>query len=132
MRSTSPGTYVLAGARVRDLIEGDLQFVERVRAGFIHPRMLAGGTDEESGEEVGERGVILPEADQAAEQIGPPQKRAVFRSDAPDDYVIAAPRAGRAAVEQKFFGSETRLPGQVVELGGILHQLAARIRRDVC
>ena len=117
---------------VRDLIEGDLQFVERVRAGFIHPRMLAGGTDEQSGEEIGERRVILPEADQAAEQIGPPQESAVFRSDASDDDVIAAPGAGRTAIEQKFFGSETRLPGQVVELGGIFDQFAATIRRDVC
>jgi hypothetical protein len=76
--------------------------------------MLTRGTDEQSGKEIGKRGVILPEADQAAEQIGTPQESAIFRSDASDYYVVAAPGAGRTAIEQKFFGSETRLPCQVI------------------
>src|SRR5579871_3726523 len=62
-----PWSDVLARARVRYLVEGDCQFVEGVGARFIHPRMLAGGTNEESGEKVRERGMILPEPHQAAE-----------------------------------------------------------------
>jgi hypothetical protein len=118
----SPWTYALAKARVRNLIEGDLQFVERVSSSFIYPRMLAGRPDEESRKEIGKRRVILPEADQTAQQIGTPQECAVFRSEASDNYVIAAPGAGRAAIEEKFLGSQARLAGQVVEFGGIFHK----------
>src|SRR5580704_5913115 len=67
--------------------------------------------------------MILPEADEAAEQVGPPQKGAVFRSGAADDNVVAAASTRRAPVEQEFFSPQARLPSQVIELGGILHKL---------
>ncbi len=49
-----PGTYEFGGAGIGDLIEGDLKLIKRVGARFIDARMLAGGTYEESGEEIGE------------------------------------------------------------------------------
>ena len=45
--------------------ERDLQLVERVVAGLVDPGGLRGRPDEEPGEEVGERRVVLDEGDQA-------------------------------------------------------------------
>ncbi len=105
MRSTSQGG-TFAGAGVGNLVEGDFEFVERVGAGFVDARVLAGGADEQAGEQIGQRRMILPEADQAAQQIGAAQERAVGGRGAADDDVIAAAGAGVAAVEHEFFGAE--------------------------
>ena len=127
MRSTVQGAMYSVGPGVRHLIEGDLELIQRVGARFIHARMLAGGADEEPGEKIRERGMVLPEANQTAQQIGTPQKGAVRRSDAADDDVIAAAGAGVAAVEHEFFGAQTRLARQMVKLGGIFHQFPPRL-----
>ena len=68
--------------------------------------MLAGRPDEKTGEEIRERGVVLPKSNQAAEQVGTPQKSAVLRGAAAENYVIAATRAGGPAVDQEFLGAE--------------------------
>src|ERR1700726_1159553 len=84
--------------------------------------MLAGGTYEEPREEIGERGMILPVADQTAEQIRTPQKSAMRGSDAADDDMISATGANAAAVEKEFFRAETRMAVEIEKIGGIFHQ----------
>ena len=111
------------------LIEGDFQFVERVGAGLVDAGMLAGGADEQAGKKIGKGRMVLPEADQAAQQIGTAEERAVRGSRAADDDVIASAGSGVAAVEHEFFGAEPRHARQIVQLGGVFHQFLARIRR---
>jgi len=53
--------------------------------------------------------VVLPVGDQAAEQVGAAQDRAVRRCGAADGEVVAAARAGMAAVEGEGLGAEERL-----------------------
>ena len=62
-----PGADHFGGSGFRDLIERDLQFIQRIRTGLIHARMLAGGADEESGKKIRERRMVLPETDQTSE-----------------------------------------------------------------
>ena len=61
------------------LLEGDLQLVEAVVARLVDARRLARRADEEPGEEVGEARMVLPVGEQAAQQVGPAQHRAVGR-----------------------------------------------------
>jgi hypothetical protein len=74
-RSTSHGCRrLLAGFEaLRHLLEGDFQFVEAFVARLVDARRLAGGADEHAGEQVGQRRVVLPVGDQAAQQVGPAQ-----------------------------------------------------------
>ena len=58
----------------RDLGEGDLELVERVVAGLVDARRLAGRADEEAGEEVADRRVALPVQDQRAQEVGAAQE----------------------------------------------------------
>ncbi len=67
--------------------------------------------------------MVLPETNQTAEQIGTPQKGAVCRGDAADDDVIAATGTSVLAVEHEFFGPKAGLAGEMVETGGVFHQL---------
>ncbi len=89
------------------LLEGDLQLVERVMPGLVDARRLAGWADERTGEEVGQRRVVLPVGDQTAQQVRPPQQRAVRRRDAAQGDVIAAASAGVATVNHKLLGAES-------------------------
>ena len=73
MRSTSQGGVCSAGL---DLAEGDLELVQRVVARLVDARMLAGRADEQAGEQVGQRGMVEPVAEQALQQVGPAQQRA--------------------------------------------------------
>ena len=73
-----------------DLRESNLQLVERVVPRLVDARMLAGRPDEQTREEVRDRRVIVPVAEQAAQQIRPAQDRAVGRRRAAEDDVIAA------------------------------------------
>ena len=54
-----------------------------VVARLVDARRLAGRADEQPGEEVGQRRVVVPVGDQAAQQVGPAQERAVGRASAP-------------------------------------------------
>ena len=65
-RSTSQGSGASPCAGRRHLRERDLQLVERVVAGLVDARRLAGRADEQAGEQVGERRVALPVQDQAS------------------------------------------------------------------
>ncbi len=102
----------------------DLQLIELVVARFIDARRLAGGPDEQAGKQIGQRRVALPIEDQALEQIRPTQERAVRRSLPAHHHVIAATRAGMAAVEHEFVGAEPREPRFLVERAGVVDGLA--------
>ena len=91
-----PGAGVLAG--LGHLRERDLQLVERLVARLVDARRLAGGADEQAGEEVGEGRVALPVEDDALEQIGAVEERALRRRRSADHHMTAAARAGEAAV----------------------------------
>ena len=80
------------------LLEGDLQFVQAVVARFVDARRLAGRTDEHAGEQIRERRMVLPVSDQAAQQIGAPQQRAVGGRRTANGDVVAPASAGMAAL----------------------------------
>ena len=73
--------------------------------------------------------MIVPVAHQAAEQVGPPEDRAVGRRGAADDDVVAAAGAGVAAVEHELLGAEPREARLVVEHRGLLDELVPAVRR---
>ena len=128
----APGRGVVAFAGGGDLRHGDLELVERVLAALVDARGLAGRADEEAREEVGHRGVPLPVQDEAAEQVGAAQERAVERGGAADDDVVAAAGAGVAAVDHVFVGAEAALAGLLVDaLGDRLAIVPVRRRMDV-
>ena len=72
--------------------------------------------------------MIVPVADQAAQQIGPPQQGAVGRRRAPEHHVVAAAGAGVPAVEHELLGAEPRLTRLVVERGRLMHELGPAVR----
>src|ERR1700678_3835579 len=63
-----------------DLVEGNFQLIQRLDTAFVDPRMLAGWTDEQAGEQIGKRWMVLPVIDHAAQQVGTAKKRAVISS----------------------------------------------------
>ena len=93
-------------ARLGDLAQRDLELVERLVARLVDARRLAGGADEQAGEQVGQRGMVLPVGDDAGEQIGPAQERAVRRREAAEHDVVAAAGADMPAVEHELLGAE--------------------------
>ena len=99
----------------RHLREGDLQLVERVVARLVDARRLAGRADEQAGEQVRQRRMVVPVGDQAAQQIGAAQERPVGRRGAAEHEVVAAAGAGVAAVEHELLGGQPRLPRRLVE-----------------
>ncbi len=112
-RSTSQGGQ---SPLFGDLPERDFQLVEAVVARLVHARRLAGRAEEHAGEQVRQRRMVVPVAEQAAQQVGPAQDGAVRRRRAAEDDVVAAAGAGVAAVEHEFFRAEPRLPGLLVEV----------------
>ncbi len=91
-----------------DLAEGDLQLVQRVVAGLVDAGMLAGRADEQAREEIRQRGMIEPVAEQALEQIGPAQDRRFGRRRSAQHEVIAAAGAGVAPVDHELLRPEAR------------------------
>ena len=75
---------------VGNLPEGELEFVELIVARLVDARRLARRPDAQAGEQVGQRRMVLPVGDQAAQQIGAAEKRAVGRRRSADDDVVAA------------------------------------------
>ena len=106
-----------------DLFASDLQLVDRIADPFIDPRRLARRADELTGEEVRQRRMIVPIADQAPQQIGSAQERAVLRCGSSQDDVVAAAGAGVLAVELEFLGAQTGQSGILVDPGGDVGQL---------
>ena len=107
-----PGLRHFAG---RHLLEGDFQFVQAVVARFIHPRRLAGRADEQPGEQIGQTGVMLPVGEQAAQQIGPAQERAIARRGAAQGDMVATAGTGVPPIQHEFLGTEPRLARILVQ-----------------
>ena len=104
-----------AVAGLGDLRKRDLHLIERLVARFIDARRLARRPDEQSGEEIGERGVVLPVGDDARQHVRAAQEGAVGRRDAAHDDVIATTGADMTAVEQELLGAEPRLVRLLVD-----------------
>ena len=98
--------------RRREARERDLDLVEAVVPPFIDPRRLARRAEKQPGEEIRQRRVVVPVGDQASQQVGPPEERAVCRRRAAQHEVIAAAGPGVASVEHELLGSEARLPAR--------------------
>ncbi len=114
----------LAGLElVSHLLEGDFQLVEAFVARLVDARRLAGGADEQAGEQVGECRVVLPVADQAHQQIGPSQAGRIGGRGRANRDVVAATGAGVAAVEHEFLGAEAGEACLFVKRLCVLHQL---------
>ena len=86
-RSTSQGG---APAALGDLLEGHLQLVEAVVARLVDAGRLAGRAEEQAGEQIRQRRMVVPVGEQAAQQVRPAQDRAVGRGRSAEDDVIAA------------------------------------------
>ena len=101
-------------------------------APFIDTRRLAGRAEKLPGEQVRQRRVIVPVGDQAPQQVGTPQERAVCRRRAAQDDVIAAAGSGVASVEHELLGREAHLPRVFIERGGLFDELVpVAVRVDV-
>ncbi len=105
----------LALARRRDHGKRDLELVELIVPRLVDARGLAGRPDEQAGEQIGQRRMPLPVQDQALEQVGSAQERAVGRGRSSQHDVIAAAGAGVAAVDHELVGAEPAEPRFLVE-----------------
>ncbi len=124
------------------LREGDLQLVQRIVARFVHPRRLGRGADKQPGKQVGQRRVVMPVTDQAAQQIRAAQERRILGRGAAEYEVVATAGAGVAPVDHEFFRGQSGLSRLFVEKLGALYQLVpsggrlhvdldhTRVRRD--
>ena len=123
-----PGRRGVAGGngQALELGEGDLELVEALVAGLVDARGLAGRADEPAGEEVGERRMVLPVGDDAAEQVRPAQEGAVGWCRAAEGQVVAAAGAGVGPVEMERLCAEPGGAGVGVDAGGDVHQLRPR------
>ena len=106
-----------------ELLEGDAELVERVVARLVHARALARRADEHPREEIRERRMVLPVGDEAAQEIGPAQQRALRRRRPAERHVVAAARAGVAPVEHELLGAEPREARLLVERLDMLLEL---------
>ena len=97
------------------MTKSNFEFIQRVHARFIYARILAGRPDVHSGKEVRERWMILPERNHAAQQIGAPQDRAVFKGSSADDDVAAASSGVAVAAEVVFLRDESIFAGFAIK-----------------
>src|SRR5262245_45666848 len=97
----------------RDEAHRDLELVYGIRTGLVHTWGLTRRPDEDAGEQIGERGVIQPVADEALEQVWPAEERAVAGRRAAEYQMVASAGAGVAAVEHELLGTEPALLGLV-------------------
>ena len=72
--------------------------------------------------------MVVPVTDQAAQQIGTPQKSAVPRGRPADDDVVAAARAGVLSVQHEFLRAQAGLARKRVDRLGSSHQFVPRCR----
>ena len=77
--------------------------------------MLAGGTNEQAGEQIGKRRMVLPVIDHAAQQVGPAKKRAVIGGGAANHQVVSAAGPGVLPIEHELLGSQAGLARQLID-----------------
>src|SRR5215831_20698041 len=82
--------------------ERDLELVELVVARLVGARSLARWTDKQPGEQVRQGWMALPIQDQAFEQVGPAQERAVGSGRSSQYDVIAAAGSDVATIDHEF------------------------------
>ena len=111
-------------ARRRHHRECDFELIELVIACLVDTRSLAGRTDEQAGEQVGQRGMPLPIQNETLEQVGPTQEGAIGRGQSSQHNVIAAAGADVAAVNHEFVGAEPAQARFLVERLRELDRLA--------
>jgi len=129
-----PGRHrLLALAQRRESVEltlqlakRDLELVELIVAGLVDARRLARRTDEEPGEQIRQRRMVVPIADEACEQIGAAQEWAVGRRRGAQHHVIAAACTRMASVEHELFGAQIRFVGGAVKERRVVDELAPR------
>jgi hypothetical protein len=114
----------LAGAGVGNLLERELELVHAVVSRLVDARRLARRADEEPGEEVRERRVVEPVADEAPQQVGAAEDRAVRGRRAAEDDVVAAAGSRVPPVEHELLGAEARRARVLVERGHVRDELA--------
>ena len=108
-RSSSHGRGAAPSSGLRDLGERDLELVEAVVARLVDARRLAGRPDEQAGEEIAQARAPQPVDDEALEQVGAPEERAVERRRAADHDMVAAAGPGMLAVDHELVGAEPRM-----------------------
>ena len=84
-------------------------------ARFVDARRLAGRADEQAGEKIGEARAPQPIDDEALQEVGAAEERAVERRCAADHHVVAPARARVLAVDHELVGAEARLPRLLVD-----------------
>src|SRR4051812_30362344 len=89
-------------------VKGQLQLINRIRAGFVHAWRLTGRTDEDSGKQIRERRVVQPISNEALKQIGPAKEWAVGWCNPTERQMVAASCSGMPPVEHEFLGAEPR------------------------
>ena len=110
------------------LLQGDFDLVDLVVAGFVKTRGLAGRADEQTAEQIAQAGVVVPVADEAGQQLGLAQERAVSGRGAAQHKVVAAPGAGVATIEHEFFARQASAVRGFVQKLGVVDQLGPVVR----
>lgn len=118
-----------AGAWFRDLFEGGFKFIEGVASALVNSRSLTGRPDEQAGEQPGEGRVVIPEADEAAEQVRASQEGAVGGRGGSQYEVISSAGACVSAILLKFFSAESALACVFADAFGDLSQLLPVVGR---
>ena len=111
------------------LAERDLQLVETLVPRFVDSRGLARRSHKPTGKQVGQRGVVVPVAQQARQQVGPAEERALSRRGTAQHQVIAAAGPGVPAVEHELLRPQPGQPGLLVKGRRVADQLIPVLRR---
>ena len=120
------------GARLGELLERDLELVERIVARLVEARRLRRRTQEQAREQIRQRRMVVPVREQAAQEIRPPQERRILRRRAAEHEVVAAAGADVTAVNHEFLGAQLTAACCVVEERGCFDELVpARARLHV-
>src|SRR5258708_2787697 len=91
--------------------------------------MLTRWADEQSTEQKGKGRMILPEAQQASQQIRTTQNWAVRRRETANDHMVSTASSHMSAIHHEFFCAESRQPGFLVNRCRIRYQLIPAFRR---
>ena len=114
---------------VGQLAERDFELVEGVHSRFIDARVLAGRPDVHAGKKVGERRMVLPERDHAAQQVGPAQDGAVQHRLRAENDVAASAGGEMAAVVGELAGDQAIAVRLLVQDGVEFFELVPVRRR---
>src|ERR1700742_1731176 len=86
--------------------------------------MLAGRTNEQATEQVRQTWMVVPEAEQRLQQIGPSQEGAIGWLCRPHHHVVATTGADMATIQHEFFCRQPDLARRFIELLSTSDQFA--------